>query len=175
MATTLDNFIPQFAVDYVAIFTQDFVQLFKNARPLKVVVKEEAKLMEHPVESGATITDHRIILPIEIEISLILKSVDYQDTYRAIKQYYLNGTLLVIQTKSGVYQNQLIASMPHEEDPENYNTIIIALKLKQVQIVTAQYGIVPKNPTNTPVVDRGTQQGSTATPTQQSILSEWFS
>ncbi len=30
--------------------------------------------MEHPVESGIIITDHRIILPVEIELSLILTS-----------------------------------------------------------------------------------------------------
>ena len=57
--------------------------------------------MEHPVESGAVITDHRIVMPIEIDLSLILASADYTDVYKAIRQYYYAATLLTIQTRVG--------------------------------------------------------------------------
>jgi hypothetical protein len=176
MASILDTLIPQFASDSVAVYSQDFTQVFPRARAIKAVVKEEAKVMEHPVESGAIITDHRIILPIEIELSMILQSADYQDTYRAIKQFYLNATLLVVQTKSGVYTNQLIASMPHEEDPEQYDALVLALKLKQVQIVTEQFKLTPKAPANRSTVNRGTQQ-TTPVPPQTTIAQDaahWF-
>lgn len=154
----LATLIPQLAIDVVAVFTQDFTQVFPKARPLKAVVKEEAKVMEHPVETGAIITDHRIILPVEIELSMMLNSVDYQDVYREIRSYYLQSTLLVVQTKSGVYENQLIASMPHEEDPDQYGVLTLALKLKQVQFVTAKYGVVPRSPKHAAAVPRGTQE-----------------
>jgi len=158
--TILDTLLPQYASDYVAVFNQDFDQVFPRARAIKATVKEEAKVMEHPVESGAIISDHRIILPVEIELSLILASIDYQDTYRVIRQYYLNATLLVVQTRAGVYENQLISSMPHEEDPDLYNAITVALKLKQVQFVTAKYGVVPKKASNSSTVKRGVQNGT---------------
>ena len=158
--TIFDTLLPQFAVDIVAIFTQDFTQVLSTARPIKAVVKEEAKVMEHPVESGAIITDHRIILPVEIELSMLLTALDYQDTYREIRSFYLNGTLLVVQTKTGIYENQLIASMPHEEDPEQFNIIPLALKLKQVQFVTAKYGVVPRNSKHATRVPRGTQDAA---------------
>jgi hypothetical protein len=112
------------------------------------------------VESGAVITDHRIILPIEIDLSLILASEDYQSVYKAIRQYYLNATLLIIQTRAGIYENQLIAALPHEEDPTMFDALTIALSLKQVFFVTAQFGLVPKNPSNTTTVNRGAQQGT---------------
>lgn len=163
MASILDTLLPSFAVDYVAVFTQDFLQVFKEARAIKAVVKEQAKVMEHPVESGAIITDHRIILPVEIDLSLILQAPDYQNVYKTIRQYYLNGTLLVVQTRSGIYENQLISGMPHEEDPTQYDALAVALSLKQVQFVTAQYGVVPKNAKNSTTVNRGTQQGSAPT------------
>ena len=162
--TIFDNFtstlLPSFAVDYVAIFDQDYNQLFRSARAIKAVVKEQSKVMEHPVESGAIITDHRIIMPVEINLSLILASEDYQSVYKAIRQYYLNATLLIIQTRAGIYENQLIAAIPHEEDPTMFDALTIALSLKQVFFVTAQFGVVPKRPSNTTTVNRGVQQGT---------------
>ncbi len=164
ISNLISTLLPSFAVDTVAVFTQDFTQVFRNARALKAVVKEQAKVMEHPVESGAIITDHRIILPIEIELSLLLTKDDYKDVYQTIRGYYLQGTLLVVQTRSGVYQNMLIQSMPHEENPDMYEALALALGLKQVIFATAKFGVVPKAPKNSAQVPRGTQQGTT-TPT----------
>lgn len=160
LGNIVSTLLPSFAVDYVAIFDQNYNQLFREARAIKAVVKESAKVMEHPVETGAIISDHRIILPVEIDLSLILASSDYQSVYKSIRQYYLNATLLIVQTRSGIYENQIISALPHEEDPTMYNALTVALSLKQVFFVTAQYGVVPKHATNSNTVNRGTQQGT---------------
>jgi hypothetical protein len=165
--SVLSAFVAQ---DTVAVYTQDFTQVFRDARAIKAVVKEQAKVMEHPVESGAIITDHRIILPTEIELSLILTPATYRETYDQINQYYLEGTLLIVQTRSGIYLNQLIYSMPHEEDTNLFNTITLALGLKQVQFVTAQYTTTPRNPKNTNTTQRGAQQSTATTEPQNSAL-----
>ena len=165
----LSSFLAQ---DTVAVFTQDFIQIFRDARAIKAVVKENAKVMEHPVESGAIITDHRIILPVEIELSLVLTPATYRETYDQINQYYLDGTLLIIQTRSGTYENQLIHSMPHEEDTNLFNTITLALGLKQVQFVTAKYTTSPRNPKNSNTKQRGAQQPTAATGPQSSALGD---
>lgn len=147
------------AVDQVAVFDQDFNQLFISARALKAVVKENSKAMEHPLETGAVTTDHRIQMPIEIELSLLLASADYQEVYNQIKQFYNSGALLVVFTKAAVYENQLITDMPHEEDPDLFNALTVALKLKQVLIVSSLSGrATPLKPADTSTVDRGIQQ-----------------
>jgi hypothetical protein len=170
--SVLPNFLPSFAFDSVAIFTQDYNQIFVDARAIKAVVKEEAKVMQHPVETGATIVDHRIILPTEIELSLILLSDDYQSTYNNIREYYFNSTLLIIQTRSGVYDNQIIQSMPHEEDPSQYDVLTLALSLKEVQFVTAQYGTTPANASNMNTSNRGVQQGTAANGSQETSIAK---
>ena len=48
----ISTLLPSYATDTVAIFDQDYNQLFRNARAIKAVVKEQSKVMEHPVESG---------------------------------------------------------------------------------------------------------------------------
>ena len=166
----LDVLLPTKAYDLVAVFDQDFNRVFPNAKAIKAVVKEEAKVMEHPLENGATIVDHRIILPVEIELSVILQFADYQDTYNQIKQFYLNGTLLVVQTKSGVYHNQLIAAMPHEENPDMFDALAIALKLQQAQFATTTNSFANKNPSQASTVNRGNQQPKTTPPLDPTYL-----
>jgi hypothetical protein len=167
--TLIDTLLPTFAFDTVAVFTQEFEQVFRDARAIKATIKEQAKVMEHPIETGAVITDHRIILPVEIELSMILLPQSYQDTYKAIRSYYLNGTLLVIQTKTGIYENQLISSMPHEETPEQYDAITVNLSLRQALFVTPTGTIVPANPSDSTTVQRGQQGISPATATQLAL------
>jgi len=166
------SFIPSFNIDNVAVFSQEYVQLFRDARPIKAVIKESSKLMEHPIENGAVVTDHRIVLPIEIQLSMILTPDTYRQTYDEIRQLYAEGTLLIVQTRSGVYINQLIQDMPHEEDPTIFDTITLALSLKQVQMVTAQYTTLPRSPKNTNTVDRGAQNTTPLTTDRPSALAQ---
>jgi hypothetical protein len=164
------NQIATASADVVAIFDQNFNQLFVTARPIKATVKEDSKVMEHPLETGATVVDHTIILPVEIEIAIIPTRGEYRDVYQRIRQAYKKRDLLVVQTKTGVYENQIIQSLPHEEDPEQFDTIAIGLKLREVQFVQAQFTKLPaksvsatKKPTAASTVDKGQQQPKTST------------
>lgn len=161
-----DTLVPTAKKDYVAVFDQNLKQVFSNAKILKNQVKEDSKIFEHPVETGITISDDRILLPIEIELSLIVNSENLKDTYKTIRQLFLSATLLIVQTRGGVYKNQLIATLPSEEDPEYYASLTIALKLKQVQFYAAKYAVIPKSAKHTSTVDRGTQQATQAPPNQ---------
>lgn len=154
-------------IDVVGIYDQNFQQVFDTARPIKATVKEDSKLMDHPIETGATITDFSIILPVEIELSIIAVGVnEYRAVYNRIRQAFTGRTLFSVQTSTGLYQNQIIQSMPHEEDPALADAIAIALKLKEVQIVEAQYIALParkvRNPANASTVDKGQQQPTDA-------------
>src|SRR5207302_335349 len=120
--------------------------------------KPDKKAMEHPLENGATTTDHVIILPVEIELSMVLLPPDARDVYNNILQLYADSTLLTVQTKAGTYFNQFISSPPHEESPDQYNQILIALKLKEVLFFTSQNKVVPVNPSNNGTINRGNIQ-----------------
>ncbi len=45
----------------------------------------------------------------------------------------------MVQTRSDIYDNQIIESMPTRRDPTQYDVLTVDLNLKQVQFVTAQY------------------------------------
>lgn len=158
------------SVDVVGVFDSKFNQVFPAARPIKAQVKEVAKLMEHPVESGSTITDHRVILPTEIELTLMLQGDEYRDTYGLIRGYFMKTELLTVQTNTGSYTNMVIEAMPHDETPETFDAAPMALKLKEVLLVTAQFQALPpaavKNTRDASKVKRGEQTGKTETATE---------
>lgn len=170
--------IPTAGQDVIAVYDQEFNQVFRLARPLKATVKETSKTMKSPIELGAETSDHSIILPNEIELSLLLTSPNYKNTYDQIKQFFLNRSLLIVQTRTDQYTNMLIESMPHEEDAEKYDAIIMAMTLIEVLIVKGIITdtIVPANPNNNSTVRRGTVNPQPATPAQEaenrSILHE---
>ena len=174
--------VPNASADVVAIFDENFNQVFENGRPIKAMVNEDSKVMEHPVETGATITDHSIILPVEIELSLILDSENYRNTYQQIKTLFKSRKLLTVQTKTDSYRNMLIQKIPHDEDPELFDVIAIAVSLKEVLFVTAQFGTLPAskvaNKSNASTVQKGEQQAKTASPSllrsAAQPVADWF-
>jgi|SRR5579863_4119668 len=158
-----DYFLPSSEKDAVAVYDQNFNQVFPTARITKPVIKPSAKGMEHPIEDGVIITDHVIINPIELELPVIVQAPDLQDTYKTIFNYFTNSTLLTIQTKASTYSNMYILEMPHEEDPDLFDSIAVVIKFKQALIVTSEVSqaVVPKNPQNSSTVKRGTVQPTT--------------
>ena len=146
-------------VDKVLILDQgSYTPVFEDAYPMKAIVRERARAMEHPIETGSIITDHRIILPIEIEIPLIVSAEFYQPTYQLIKQIYLSSALLMIQTRTSVYPNMMIAAMPHEETPEMFSAVTIALTFKEVVFAQPVSNFAPADPTQRDAAVQGQQQ-----------------
>lgn len=142
-----------------------FVPIFPSARPLVATVYEEAKLMEHPLETGATIADHIVFQPVEIEIPfLCIGEASYRSTYALIRATFQMGALLTIRTRTGTYPNMVIAEMPHEESPEMFNGIAIRVRFREAKFVTPKTGLAPtqvKDPKQASTVSRGAQQTRT--------------
>jgi hypothetical protein len=177
--------------DVVAIYdTETFTQLFPDARPIKATVRETSKVMEHPVETGAMIADHHIINPTEIELSLIISSDAYATAYQQIYDAFVNATNLSVQTRTDVYDNMVVMNVPHEEAPEMYDAIAVALHLREVLFVVpasvaasstssatpaAPANYAPADPANSDTVQSGLQAPATPAnvPQQYGATGSW--
>lgn len=160
------------AFDVVGVFDSDFNQVFPDARPLRALIKPDKKLMEHPLETGATVTDFEIQLPVEIELYVVLRPRDFANTYQEIIQYYENGATFNVQTKVSTFSNMTIQSPPHEETSEVANTVMMVLKFKQINFAnTIANTISPVSASDTNTVARGQQSGTQATPQQSEKVS----
>jgi hypothetical protein len=149
-------------IDTVGVYDESFRQVFEIAQSLKVSVKEESKLFDHPLEDGSVITDFSIVLPTVIELSIIVSNNNYKNVYNSMREGFINGTKYQVQTKTGLYKNMIIESMPHEEDPAYFDAIAIALKLREVVTKLAQFAALPpskvKNQKHSTTVKKGNQQ-----------------
>lgn len=151
--------LPNASADLVAVFDQDFNQVFADARPMRGAYSLVAKNMDHPVEDGTNITDHRVVLPVTIELILTIVGSDYRSVFNQIEQYFRRGDILTVQGRTKTYENMIISDMPYDEEPGMFDTISIALKLTEVTLVEAQYQALPaksvQNPSDASTKDRG--------------------
>lgn len=178
MAST-DSRVNSASQDMVAILdAQSFEPIFTAASPMRVSVRESSRLTTFPVEDGTNRTDHRVINPVEIELPVLMAG-EYRDVFEALRTAFLNGTELVIQTKVRSYQAMMIAEMPHDEAPEQGDSVPVSIKMIEIKTIKPEFGTLPAskvaNPNQSSTVDRGNQQteGSNAsTQRQASVLFE---
>lgn len=142
--------------DVTGVFDSKFNQVFSLARPMKVAVLEDAKAMQHPLETGATVTDHVIINPVSIELTLFLTGDEYKATYEQIKTLFKAVELLTVTTKTGSYPSMFISGIPHEETSDMFDVVPMTMKLEEARFfkMTYQPGKMKKH-SNKPVVKAG--------------------
>lgn len=161
---------PSVAQDVVAILGPGFAPVFSSARPLTASVYEDAKVMEHPLETGAIIADHIVFQPVEIDLPMAcVGEVAYRSTYAAIRGAFLAGTLLTVQTRTGTYPSMVLMEMPHEETPNAFDAITLRLRLREARFVTPKTGLSTdqvQNPAQSSTVNRGSQQTTAASTPQ---------
>lgn len=127
----------------------------------QVVVSEkhtdELQMTDHPVEAGATITDHAFKLPAIVVITCgfgkagppsdqpfaIRTPVDLNDVYQSLLKLQDPPTLIDIVTGKRLYKNMLVKVISVETDVETENVLMITLTCRQVIMATTQDIVVP--------------------------------
>lgn len=161
MATT-DSRVNQASQDLVAILDgKTFQPLFAAANPMRVTVRETSRLTQFKVEDGTTRTDHRVIDPIEIELPLLIAG-QFRQVFEALRTAFLAGKELVVQTKARTYSGMMITELPHEEAPDQGDSLPVAVRLQEIRSVSPEFGTLPAskvaNPNQASTIDKGNQQ-----------------
>ncbi len=167
MTQQLTNLTPTAAIDVVGIFDINFNQLFADGSPIKATIKDEATFFKHPLESSAVRTDHIIFNPVQIQLAVMLTGEEYRNVYQQIKTAYRGQTQLIVQTKTDTYENMYIQSIPHDEDPDLFDAVIMALTLQETQISVSRFDFIPESLANRDTVNRGQQDSEDATESQE--------
>jgi len=167
------NIIPTFGQDVVAIYVQDDLgddtQVLESANLIQASIDEHVTFFRQPLENGRTIIDHRIIEPVAITFQVILVdttsiinkisagafNVSAKDVYGEIRQLFIDGTLLSIQTRTNVYPNQIIQAMPHEETSEMFNGVVLSFQSSEILFGAENISFSPADPTKADTTLRG--------------------
>lgn len=155
--------------DVVGLFDKNFKQLVPEGRPLKATVTQPSKVMEHPLETGATVADHRVFQPVEIELTLVIPFVNFQ----RLRAIHKQAETITVRTNAGTFENMVIETLPHDETTDVFDKIATAVKLREVVFVDTQFQALPpkaaggKGNRNTSTAKKGSQSGKPASATTQ--------
>jgi len=167
---------PNASSDLVGIYDEDFNQLFPEARPLKMSYSETSRMMEHPIESGSIVVDHKVFMPATVEAVFIIQSEDYRSVYDQIESAYSNNTIVTIQGKAKSFNNMVLSSKLHDESSEIYDTIQVVVKFTELFIAQITKTLTVSSvasPNDSDTINDGNLQGaeSSLNPSQ---LYEWI-
>jgi hypothetical protein len=170
----LDRIASFFATDVVAIYNASQEQVFAKAIPMKASINRQSQQFEHPLEDSTVITDHRVILPIEIQLSMTIPNGRYKDVYEQIASAFINGDLLEVRTKAATYTNMVIQAMPHDENAERFDAIDMIISLKETQFESVSIEVLPFNEVvrkdQSSSVDRGQQNPASTSSVASQIV-----
>lgn len=96
-------------------------------------VNKESELCDHPVETGAILTDSSIILPTTAEIVIAMPTLYFEDIYNQIEEFRILKKKIILQTKYGVYRNLVIKDVSFDLEHDTIDRAKFTLVLREIQ------------------------------------------
>lgn len=121
-----------------------------------------AKMFEHPIETGAVITDHRILNPNTVSIQAYI-AINDTGTLNELNYYYLTDTPLKIRAGNNVIKNAYLDTEPYEISGSSLDKTLYSISFKEGQEITPVYVGLSKarRASNASRVNSGQKQGKT--------------
>lgn len=133
------------------------------------VSRDELVITDHPVETGAAISDHAFLRPVEVEMILGWSDstagyVGYaREVYEQLISLQKQREPFEMSTGKRNYQNMLISSLGVQTDEKTENVLMVTARFREVIIVSTQTTGAPKSAQASPektgsTTDRGQKQ-----------------
>lgn len=176
----VSNLLPLSSVDIVRILNQDGDQIFVGespksetfgfstgtflggqlkAQPMKGYISRDTKGFTHPLENNKNLTDHRIILPIVIDMKLLISKDKTSQIYKEVEFYFQTASPVTVVTKSGTFDNMYIGAMPHAESADKFDSLEMDIRFDEIQlssnITNSPSLFAPENDYQQPTTERG--------------------
>ena len=105
--------------------------------------KRSTKVFSHPLENNLSITDHRIILPIEISMKLIISKDKTSSIYKELQSFFISADEVSVKTKADQYDNMFVSDMSHIESPEKFDSLEVDVVFTEIQTQSGAVGFSP--------------------------------
>ena len=103
-----------------------------NSAIIDAEIRQESKLTEQPLETGAVTSDYKIKMPTQVSVRIALPAVDYQDILAELQQYKDDAQMIYIETKQGSYKNMQITEIPCTLNVDNIDRVTFTIRFKEV-------------------------------------------
>ena len=120
------------------IVWQDDNEVLSGLQIVRIALEDNAKIFEHPIETGAVITDHQIYEPKTTVIQAYISNDD-SETLEELENLYLSGASLKIRAGNKIIENVVISGKPNEIDGTKFDKTLYSITFREVQEVMPVY------------------------------------
>ena len=143
------------------------VPFFRTA-VMNASAEQAGKLCDFPIESGATISNHKVREPRRVSCTLVMPGMLAGQVVDQMNLYYHHSKKIAIQMPTGIYTNMILEAMPVSMTPDDVSRPKYELKFREVLIIEPNYEGVGGTPDN--AADGDMQKTSTVSDALTSTL-----
>lgn len=121
---------------------------FSATITLEEVASDELEITQHPVQQGASITDHAYVKPSTVNLKVMWNNDDapLAETYQNLLDLQASREPFGVVTGKRTYRNMLIKSLGQTNDVQTENILSISLELQEVILTSLEVVTVPDRP-----------------------------
>ena len=108
--------------------------------------RDEIEITQHPVQQGATITDHSFVKPSTLTLSVMwdASTAPLNETYSKLIELQRTRETIDVVTGKRIYKNMLIRAISQTTDATTENALKINLELQEIIITALEVTSVPE-------------------------------
>ncbi len=112
---------------------------------IEEVSSDDLEITQHPVQQGATITDHAFMKPSSVSMKIVFNDRDapLAETYAKLRKLQSDREPFDVVTGKRAYKNMLFKSLGQTNDTQTENILSISAELQEVFIVQVETTTVP--------------------------------
>ncbi|MHC3068975.1 phage baseplate protein [Klebsiella pneumoniae] len=144
---------------------------FNATVTLEEIASDDLEITQHPVQQGATITDHAYLKPATVSIKIMFNAADapLAETYAKLRQLQASREPFDVVTGKRAYKNMLFKSLGQTNDAQTENVLSISAELQEIFIVQVETTTVPPrkqqaNPGKTGATENAGQKSAQPAP-----------
>lgn len=155
--------------DKVVAVYENNSEILKDVILIDADAQDNAQTMDHPIESGAVVTDHIIFNPNEVTLRCWMPTLPFyfDRALREMKNLYKQSRRVKIKIRSEVFNNMILVAKPVKVGADNLDHIVYEMKFKQILQAVSQYVPLPvakvKYPQDASTVKAGEKQPQSST------------
>ena len=113
--------------------------------------RDEIEITQHPVQQGATISDHSFVKPSTLTLSVMwdASTAPLNETYAKLIELQRAREPIDVVTGKRIYKNMLIRAISQTTDATTENALKINLELQEIIITALKVTSVQANPAKT--------------------------
>ena len=99
-----------------------------------ITVKRTANAIRSPVETGYQVFDNKVIMPIEVTMSAIVKAADWQEVWGILQGIYdeRSYNFYTVYTRGEIVRNLMLTEVTREETTDKFDAVDLTLHFVQV-------------------------------------------